>query len=42
MSTPERIFTIADLRVLLGLSKDISNNKSIANSLFWLEKLNLI
>lgn len=42
MSAPERIFTIADLRILLGLSKDISNNKSIANSLFWLEKLNLI
>ena len=42
MKPPERIFTMADLRELLQLSKKKENNKSIISSLLWLEKLNLI
>lgn len=41
-SPPERIFTIADLRDLLKLSKKTENIKAIVNGLMWLEKLNLI
>lgn len=42
MSSCERIFTIADLRGLLKLTKDRANNKAIINGLIWLQKLNLI
>ena len=38
----DRCFTIADLRGLLQLSKDASNNKAIIAGLMWLKKLNLI
>lgn len=42
MNSCDRVFTIADLRGLLKLSKDRSNNKSIISGLIWLQKLNLI
>lgn len=42
LTTPERIFTIADLRGLLKLKKHRDNDKAIINGLIWLQKLNLI
>lgn len=42
MKSYERIFTIKDLRELLKLSKNVSNNKTIINGLIWLQKLGLI
>lgn len=42
MKSYERIFTIKDLRELLKLSKNVSNNKAIINGLIWLQKLGLI
>lgn len=38
----DREFTIADLRILLGLKKEDKNNKSIFQSLHWLKELQLI
>lgn len=42
MKSHERIFTIADLRGLLGLTKDRENNRTIINGLIWLKSLDLI
>lgn len=42
MKSPERLFTLQDLRELLKMSKKVDNNKKIILSLCWLEKLNLI
>lgn len=36
------VFTMTDLRELLGLSKKMENNKAIAISLLWLQELKLI
>lgn len=38
----QRVFTIKDLRGLLKLTKNDSNNKAIINGLIWLKKLDLI
>ena len=42
MKTSERIFTLADLRELLKLTKHSKNNKMIYLSLLWLEEIGLI
>lgn len=42
LKPPERLFTIADLRILLKISKTKSNNKKIFESLCWLKELELI
>lgn len=42
LKPPERLFTIADLRILLKLSKTKANNKKIYESLCWLKELQLI
>lgn len=42
MNSCDRVFTIADLRGLLKLSKDRDNNRAIINGLIWLKKLDLI
>ncbi len=42
LKSPERVFTIADLRGLLKLKKDSDNNRSIINGLIWLKALGLI
>ena len=42
MNSAERSFTIADLRQLLCLSKDVKNNKAIISGLIWLKTLGLI
>lgn len=42
LSTPEREFSIKDLRELLKLSKNTINNKKISIALNWLCKLNLV
>lgn len=38
----ERLFTLADLRELLQVSKKVENNKKIIEGLHWLKSLNLI
>lgn len=42
MSSQDREFTIADIRGLLKLSKDRTNNRTIIDGLRWLKELNLI
>jgi hypothetical protein len=42
MKSPERQFSLFDLRTLLKLSKDSKNNKAIIRALLWLRELGLI
>ena len=42
MNSQDREFTIADIRGLLKLSKDRTNNRTIIDGLRWLKELNLI
>lgn len=42
MKSPERQFSLFDLRTLLKLSKDSKNNKAIIRALLWLRELGLV
>lgn len=42
MESPERLFSICDLRELLGLTRHDKNNKMICRGLAWLKELGLI
>lgn len=42
MSSPERIFSVADLRQMLQLKKQDKTNKAIISGLLWLKSLGLI
>ena len=42
MQSPERVFSLADLRDLLKLKNEDKTNKSIIQGLLWLKSLGLI